>query len=203
MLMNKLWWAEKSEVRNFVVLAGAGVVEITAGIHELRECDTLGVSIFGNRLEQATTLSLRELHHVASSKATQVVYFVGGYAEKYGYSADYDTRMNFIRHVLRHSCGAVVEEAAEHVRGWEIIDPLGPDCCGHISAAHSDDLAEFWCALLRGQPLPPPCAVAMGPAAAAAAAGAPPAEPLAPRVPAKAPPPLPRVPAKAGSPFNL
>ena len=121
-------------------LAGAGVSDITASILSTDACDIMGISIFGNK--PVTDAELVALYGAVRSKSAKIVFFVGGFASKYGLPEEYDARMDFCRASLT-GLGAVVFAGHNEVDRWPLQDGL------HFSSVMKKELVNFWVSILQ------------------------------------------------------
>ncbi|CAL1169274.1 unnamed protein product [Cladocopium goreaui] len=128
----------------------------------------LGISYFGNEHtaspmnEQVFHEAWQDLYDLLGSGIVldRVVFFMGGYSAKYGYSQVYDDNMETIRRWTRDA-GFEVRTDFEKVAEWRLsADNL------HWDVEMNRDLADYWCRLLlnaRQDPVdigPPPPAPA-------------------------------------------
>ena len=133
-------------------MAGADISGITNGVLANLHCRVMGISLFGTGLEHAlppnTQRQLDALYDAVQQRSTAAVFFVGGFAAKYGYPSTYDTNMAWVRQYLTVK-GAFVVDGMEQVRAWPLADGL------HFCSSVKPDMVRFWCTILnQAQPLP-------------------------------------------------
>ena len=133
------------------VCIGGGVKEFNQYFLEKRPTiQTLGISYFGNEhtdkpmnkaqhLEMWKTLFCLLRKHVTK----RVIFFMGGYAAKYGYCQAYDDNMKIIRRWIREIGGFEVKTDFELVEDW----PLAADKL-HFDVACLPALGKYWKKLL-------------------------------------------------------
>lgn len=114
--------------------------------------EILGVSYFGN---EHTEHPINEAKHLEKWKTLfgllrqhvkkRVVFFMGGYAAKYGYGQAYDNNMKIIRRWIRDVGGFECRTDFDKVSAW----PLAADKL-HFDVACLGELAEYWKQLFIG-----------------------------------------------------
>jgi hypothetical protein len=137
----------------FEPIAGGTIPDVTASVLSRARCSTMLISVFGNGLETTRHPGLENhlipLLQAVRSKSDRAVFFIGGYAAKYGYPPVFDENMDRIRRSL-HINGAVVIDGAEQVARWS----LAPDLL-HFSSENKPEIVQFWYSALQlAKPLP-------------------------------------------------
>ena len=80
---------------HFRAIGGARVPQITQSILDGPSCNVMGISIFGNGLtgevdQRTLAADVASLCAAVRAKSNASVFFIGGYASKYGYCNAYD-----------------------------------------------------------------------------------------------------------------
>ena len=126
----------------FEPIAGGGIADVTASVLSRPHCSTALISLFWNGLETTRHQCLEDhlipLLQAVRSKSDRAVFFIGGFAAKYGYPPVFDENMDRIRQFL-HISGAVVLDGAEQVAKWS----LAPDLL-HFSSENKPEMVQFW-----------------------------------------------------------
>lgn len=133
--------------------AGSGVEEFNTYLDSSgHDFEILGVSYFGN---EHTEHPINEAKHLEKWKTLfgllrqhvkkRVVFFMGGYAAKYGYGQAYDNNMKIIRRWIRDVGGFECRTDFDKVSAW----PLAADKL-HFDVACLGELAEYWKQLFIG-----------------------------------------------------
>ena len=132
---------------------GGGVKEFNDYFSKERpaiQIKTLGISYFGNEhtekpMNQAKHLEMWKtlFRHLRRHVKERVIFFMGGYAAKYGYCQAYDDNMKIIRRWMREIGGFEVRTDFELVENW----PLAADNL-HFDVACLPALAKYWEKLL-------------------------------------------------------
>eukprot|EP00434_Breviolum_minutum_P020136 symbB.v1.2.017756.t1/scaffold1389.1/size122275/5 len=132
---------------------GGGVKEFNDYFSKERpaiQIKTLGISYFGNEhtekpMNQAKHLEMWKtlFRHLRRHVKERVIFFMGGYAAKYGYCQAYDDNMKIIRRWIREIGGFEVRTDFELVENW----PLAADNL-HFDVACLPALAKYWEKLL-------------------------------------------------------
>lgn len=132
------------------IFPGGGVLDLQAYLQDGPEFDVLGVSYFGNehtkgRMDVKIQRDLwKDVFRLLSRKVrSRVVFFVGGYAEKYTFGKVYDDNLNIVKRWIRDA-GFQVVEARQEVSCWQLAaDKL------HFAVDCLPELAAFWNQLLQ------------------------------------------------------
>ncbi|CAK9026807.1 unnamed protein product [Durusdinium trenchii] len=152
-----------------IVCPGGGVKEFILHLTCWGSYEVLGISYFGN---EHTGVPMDEQHHgqmwarcfeLLREKADYVVFFMGGFAAKYGYFQPYDDNMSKIRN-WAYDQGFEVRTDFDQVQSW----PLSHDNL-HFSREVHEELVSYWASLLqsrvRSRPSRPSRCASMPPAA--------------------------------------
>eukprot|EP00434_Breviolum_minutum_P014239 symbB.v1.2.012556.t1/scaffold836.1/size159045/2 len=143
---------------------GGGVKELKAYLEQGRVFETLGISYFGSEhtdrpMNKSMYFNMwKELFKLLRKYVLKhVIFFMGGYAAKYGYCQAYDDNMLIIRKWIRDVGGFEVRTDFARVQTW----PLAADKL-HFDVECLPQLAEYWKQLLlklppnMSGPQPPP-----------------------------------------------
>ena len=132
---------------------GGGVEEFNTYLEESGHYfETLGISYFGNEHTERPMHKAKHLEKwqklfrlLRTHVKKRVVFFMGGYAAKYGYGQVYDDNMKIIRRWIRDVGGFECRTDFDKVHNW----PLATDKL-HFDVACLPELAEYWKQLLTG-----------------------------------------------------
>ena len=140
---------------------GGGIIQFISTLRGMigEVCQVLGISYFGNEhidrpMDVKSVKAVwQEFFGILRSGGIQplqrVVFFMGGYAAKYGYGRVYDENMATIRGWIREA-GFEVHTDFQKVQEWGLAaDRL------HFAVSVKAELAQYWKELLVGSRRPP------------------------------------------------